>query len=217
MRSSVSPLASRPRWALLLVACAAAGILGGCSSGTQLVDMWKDPTAPSTPIRKMLVVAIRKDPLSRRIWEDGFVTALEKRGVTATPSYNMFPNAAPDTVQIERAVREHEFDGVLLTHRLGATTQTTYVPGYTRLEPVWVRSRWSNAYHTYWREVYEPGYTETDQVVRHRVDVWSTAGGWRLVWSGTTESINPNSSRDVNVQITKLIIPELLTQGVIAR
>jgi hypothetical protein len=141
----------------------------------------------------VLVVALRRDPTSRRVWEDGFVSALEKRGVTATPSYNLFSQAPPDTDEVEGAVRDHAFDGVLFAHRLGATTQSTYVPGYTHLEPVWVKSRWSFDYHSYWAEVHEP------------------------VWSGTTESMNPNSSRDVNAEIAKLIVPELLSQGVIAR
>jgi hypothetical protein len=166
---------------LLLAACIAASILGGCTGGTQLVEMWKDPTASSNPIHKMLVVAVMKNPVSRRIWEDGFVSQLEKRGVTATPSYDPFPNGAPDTLQIEDAVGARGYDGVLFTHREGTQTQTTYVPGYTRLEPVWVRSRWSLNYSTYYREVYEPGYVETDKIVRHRVDIWSTRGDWRLV------------------------------------
>ena len=42
-------------------------------------------------------------------------------------------------------------------------------------------------------------------------------GDWILVWSGTTESMNPSSSVDVNAEIAKLIVPELLAQGVIAR
>jgi len=57
---------------------------------------------------------------------------------------------------------------------------------------------------------------ETDRIVRNRVDVWSTRRNWRLVWSGTTESINPTSSAAVNRQIAKLIVPELLSQGIIA-
>ena len=101
--------------------------------------------------------------------------------------------------------------------RLPTTTQQTYVPGYSRLEPVWVRSRWYGTYHAYWQEVHEPGYVETDQVVRNQVDVWNTADDGRLIWSGTTESINPGSTAEVNSAITKLIVPELLAQGVIAR
>lgn len=217
MPSFVDARSQTHRFTLFLIACAAAGILGGCSAGTQLVDMWRDPTGGSQPIRKMLVVAVRRDPTSRRVWEDGLVSALEKRGVTATPSYNLFAQAPPDTDEVEAAVRDHNFDGILSVHRLPTTTQSTYVPGYTRLEPVWVKSRWSLNYHTYWTEVHEPGYVETDRVLRHRVDVWNTTEDWRMVWSGTTESINPNSSRDVNAQIAKLIVPELLNQGIIAR
>jgi len=201
----------------LMLACVAAGALGGCAPGTQLVDMWRDPTAAQQPIRRMLVVAMRRDETNRRVWEDGFVAALSKRGVNATPSYSLFQAGVPDTADIEAAVRDRSFDGVLFAHRLGSSTQETYVPGYTHYEPVWVRSRWSSDYHTYWAEVHEPGTVETDRIVRHRVDVWNTGANWRLVWSGTTESFNPNSSRDVNRQIAKLIVPELLTQGFVAQ
>jgi len=211
-------LGSRRRGALFLAGCAAAAILGGCSAGgTQLVNMWKDPTASPTPLRRVLVVAVRNNPVSRRIWEDGFVTALAKRGVEATPSYNLFPNAVPDTDAVAVAVRDRDFDGVLVTHRLPTTTQQNYVPGYTHLEPVWVRSRWYGTYHTYWEEVHEPGYVETDRVVRNQVDLWSTVGDGRLIWSGTTESINPSSSAEVNAAIAKLIVPELVAQGLIGR
>ena len=214
---SVDSRVLRRAGALFVFACATAAVLGGCAPSTQLVDMWRDPTAGSQPIRKMLVVAMRREETNRRIWEDGFVSALEKRGVTATPSYDLFQQGVPDTGDIEVAVRDHAFDGVLFAHRIGATTSTTYVPGYTHFEPVWVQSRWSTNYRLYYTEVHEPGYVETDRIVRYRVDVWSTAGEWRLVWSGTTESINPNSGRDVNAQIVKLIVPELLAQGLIAR
>jgi hypothetical protein len=129
-------------------------------------------------------------------WEDGFVSALEKRGVTATPSYNLFSQAPPDTDEIEGAVRDHDFDGVLLVHRLGATIQPTEVPGVPRQ--------------------FGKGGVRLRSVSNDRVDVLSTAGDWVLVWSGTT-SIHPNASRDVNAEIAKRIVPELLSQRVIAR
>jgi hypothetical protein len=216
MIATVLPRMLRRPWPVLLLAVAA-GALAGCAANTQLVDMWRDPAAPRQPIHRVLVVAVRRDETSRRIWEDGFVAQMNKRGVDATPSYAIFQQGVPDTADIEDAVRDRDFDGVLFTHRLGASTQTTYVPGYTRFEPVWVRNRWSYNYHTYWAEVHEPGYVETDRVVRYRVDVWNTGSDWRLVWSGTTESFNPNSSRDVNRSIAKLIVPELEAQGVLAR
>jgi hypothetical protein len=217
MGSSAVSRLLRHRLPLLLLAGVAAGALGGCAANTQLVDMWKDPTAVRQPIHQILVVAMRRDDTSRRIWEDGFVAALNKRGVNATPSYSIFQQGVPDTADIEDAVRQRNFDGVLFAHRLGATTQTTYVPGYTTYEPVWVRSRWSFNYHTAYAEVHQPGYVETDRIVRYRMDLWNTADEWRLIWSGTTESFNPNSSRDVNREIAKLVVPELAAQGLVAR
>jgi len=217
MRSSAVVGSSPSRLRGLLLACAAAGVLGGCAANTQLVDMWRDPTAVRQPIHHMLVVALRRDETSRRIWEDGFVTALGKEGVDATPSYTLFQQGPPDTADIENAVRDRNLDGVLFAHGLGATTQSTYVPGYTHFEPVWVRNRWSYSYHSYYAEVHDPGYVETDRIVRHRVDIWNVSEDWRLVWSGTTESFNPNSGREVNRHIAKLIVPELASQGLIAR
>ena len=64
MFSSVDFRAIRRGSAFLLLACATAGMLGGCAGNTQLVDMWRDPTALSRPIGKMLVVAIRRDETS---------------------------------------------------------------------------------------------------------------------------------------------------------
>ena len=77
---------ARRHLSILALACLAAGALGGCAANTQLVDMWRDPTAVRRPIHRMLVVAIRRDETSRRIWEDGFVAALNKEGVDATPA-----------------------------------------------------------------------------------------------------------------------------------
>ena len=60
------------------------------------------------------------------------------------------------------------------------------------------------------------GYTETEKIVHYQIDVWS-AGGERgtLIWSGTTQSIDPASSRDVSQEISRLIVPELARSGVI--
>ena len=76
---------------------------------------------------------------------------------------------------------------------------------------------WTGFYHTYYHEVYAPGYTETERLVRYQIDVWSTEGqGGRLVWSGTTSTIDPSSGREVNREISKLIVPELKASRMIA-
>jgi hypothetical protein len=193
---------------LLLVAAIA------CSS-TTLVNLWKDPTLPQQPLRNVLVVTLRKDPVSRRLWEDGFVASMRRHGVTATPSYQLFPSAPPDTTSLAEAVRGRGYDALLIAHELSASTETRYVPGYLTAQPVSYISPWTGHYYTYYARVYAPGYVENNLVVRYEADVLMTGNGGRLIWTGTTESVNPASSRSVTREIAHAIVPELVKSGVL--
>jgi hypothetical protein len=44
-----------------------------------------------------MAIAVRNNPVKRRIWEDAFVNELSKNGVNATSSYHLFPDALADT------------------------------------------------------------------------------------------------------------------------
>ncbi len=176
--------------------------------------MWKNPAQPRAPLHSVLVVTLRKSNVTRRIWEDGFVFALKAHGVDATPSYALFPDAAPDTTSLLAAVRDHGFDGVLVAHQLSATTRTRYVPGYMTSEPATYVSPWTGHYYTYFANIYSPGYVQADRVVRYEVELWMTHGVGQLVWSGTTESINPRTSAQVNSEIADVIVPALVKSGV---
>jgi hypothetical protein len=192
----------------------AAGLAAACTS-TSLVNMWRDPGYPQQPLSRILVVTLRKDAVSRRIWEDGFVAALKRHGIDATPSYDLFPRTDPDTTDLLNAVRRRGFDGVLMAHRESATTRTTYVRGYVAVRPVWYRGPWIRHYALFYQRIYSPGYVEINRVVRYEVDVWMTAGDGRLVWSGITASLNPTSSSQVNKEIADQIVPQLLRTGIV--
>jgi hypothetical protein len=47
----------------------------GCAS-SQLSYMWKDPLFKDAPMRNMLIITVKKDPVRRRLWEDGLVSEL---------------------------------------------------------------------------------------------------------------------------------------------
>jgi hypothetical protein len=177
--------------------------------------MWKNPDLPRQPLHSVLVVTLRKSNVARREWEDGFVAALKAHGVDATPSYTLFPNEAPDTSSLVSTVRDHGFDAVLVAHQLSATTQTRYVPGYIGTEPVTYTSPWTGHYYTYFSEIYSPGYVEADRVVRYEAEVWMSRAGGKLIWSATTESINPQSSAQINSEIADVIVPALIKSGVL--
>lgn len=197
-----------------LTAALILGTASGCSS-SKLVNLWKDPERPRRPLANVLVVTLKRAPVARRLWEDTFKGALDDAGVRATPSYELFPAALPDTQQVADAVRKRGYDGVIVVHRLPSETHVQYVPGYATARPVHMGGRWPGVYHTYYVEVHRPGYREVQKVVRYQVDVWNTDEGGRLVWAGTTETLNPGKRGQVRREITKLIVPELAHKGVI--
>ena len=90
-----------------------------CGS-TQLSHSWRDASYTAGPLKKILVVAVRKDQLRRHTWEDGFAAALSWHGVDATPSYRLTAGSLPDTGLIHTLAREGNFDGILLLGRASA-------------------------------------------------------------------------------------------------
>ena len=189
----------------------------GCGSSHQLSNMWKDPEYSRAPMKHVFVIAMKRDAAIRRLWEDDFVRALQERGIAADPSYRYYPKMFPDTSEVIRAVRENGYDGVIVTTKLSDRTKAEFVPGYVHIEPVTGFNPWVNMFYTHYVEVYSPGYTETSTVVRYHTDVWSTLspdGG--MIWTGTSEVIDPSSSEQVRHYVTDMVVPELARQAIIS-
>ena len=177
--------------------------------------MWSDASYTMGPMNTMLVIAVKKNQTSRRIWEDGFAAELARRGVTPTPSYRLFPSEVPDTSQVIAAVKANNYDGVLTVSRLASEMNTTYVPGYVETKPVYGYNELQKKYYTYYEREYHPGFTDSTKIVRHEANVWTTREGGRMIWSGTGEVLDPASSKAVNDEIVNLIIPELEKDGIV--
>jgi len=203
----------RARIFLLALLCGPA-LLDGCSQ-SQMTELWKDPSYNGGTMQKVFAVAVRKDPVRRRIWEDAFVEELKAHGVSAVASYTVFPSDVPDSSQVSNAVREEGCDGVAVSVRLPDTTQETYVSGYTKRESVTVYGPLLNGYSTYWKDVRVPGYTETNRVRRFQVNVWTTQNGGRMIWSATIETPEAAAQESVRDVIQKNIVAELVTAGIL--
>lgn len=187
----------------------------GCTS-SRLTNIWRDSEFRSPPMSNMLITAAKKDPVNRRLWEDEIAATLSARGVTSVPSYRLFADSLPDADQVGAAVRDKKFDGVLFIRRLPTEISTNYVPGPIKREQVTQYDERTQTYSTFYRDVQQSGYTDSSKVVRHEVSVFSTqVEGGRLIWAGTGEMINPSSKEEVRNEITGLIVPELVRQGII--
>jgi hypothetical protein len=181
---------------LFITAIVGVAILGGCGT-TRQTDLWADPSYNAAPMKKILVIAIRKDQLKRRMWEDAIVNEISARvgsGTNAVASYQHFPDDVPDTTAVRAFISEESFDGVLVVAGIIRDSLTTEVPGYTSSESVTRYSERWNAYVIRYEDVYHPGYSETETTLSVRTDLLVPRQNGKLVWSVTSQSVDPSSA-----------------------
>ncbi|MFZ1683843.1 MAG: hypothetical protein WAU88_06885 [Candidatus Zixiibacteriota bacterium] len=181
---------------LALFAIAGIALMTGCGA-TQQGNHWVDPSYHAAPLNKIMVIAVRKDNLRRRMWEDAFVVELNSRSrqeTVAIASYQLFPNDLPDTVEVRRIVKDRDFDGVLVVARAELDTSSSEVVGYTVSEPVTTYSRRWSSYVTRYEDVYHPGYSESEVTVSVRTDLLVPVDDGKLVWSVTSNAVDPASA-----------------------
>jgi hypothetical protein len=181
-----------------------------------MVNVWRDPAVQAPRLDKLLVIAVRTEPIRRRMWEDAFAAELATYGVTATPSYRLYPGAPPDTSQIREALRTNDLNGVLVAHPLPATTESYYVQGHYEAAPAYGYDPYWGRYYHYWHYVHYPGYVESVTTRRQQIDLYMAQNsGGRMVWSATTAVTEPGSSAALKHDVVARVVPVLSRQGII--
>jgi len=207
---------SGPRPRALMPTMVAIAALAGCAA-SQLGNMWVDRTYKTDGFKKVLVIAVRNDPVRRRMWEDGFASGLAAYGVTAQRSYEIWTGALPDTQSVRDEVRKNGYDGVLINQRPPDTAQLTWVQGYSRRESVTRYDPNSGAAYTTWQDVAVPATMDTTAVVNYRTDVWATGPQARMVWSGASQTTDAFSMALIQHQAEALILPEIAKAGLLPK
>ena len=210
------PLLAFPRRLALFPLLSVLALAGCAGPSTSLTNMWRDPQY-GAPMRSMMVMGVMRNPAARRNWEDRMSEELATHHVHAVPSYSLFPGELPDTDAVITGVQREGFDGVMIVHALGTESETHYVPGYVRTVPALGYDHWYGVYYNYYRHIYEPGYVETEQVVRHQIDVYSTGPDGRLVWTGTSESVDPASRDEIRLKVADKVVSELVSARVLSK
>jgi hypothetical protein len=199
------------RHAAVLVGLTLFGALSACVT-TRLVDRWRAPDFTGPPLHKVLVVGVQRDSGRRRVWEDAMVQAMRSEHIQAIPSYQRFPDKAPSAEELAAAASQDTFDGVLATHFVSGGQRNYWMPGYAGIGFGW---RWR--YYGYWDSVYGPGYVETEYRADFQTDVFTVApNGGKLIWTGITRSIDLNSIQSTTSQISHVLVPDLIHEGILA-
>jgi hypothetical protein len=201
-----------------LIILGSISLLFGCGASTKLEKSWADPSFNSSmkPFTKILVIAPLRDENSQRIAEDKIVLSF-KEGVTGVQSYSYLqPNDTAITF-VESKLKKDGFDGIILMRLTTVEKSMTYNPGtsYGGYYGGYYGYR-GYGYGGYYGAGYSPGYYSEDKTFLVETNFYSISDR-KLLWSGTTSSLNPSSLNKTMDQIIYTIKYELQKKGLIKK
>ena len=191
----------------LLIPLSLIGLLFACAS-TKLEKSWIDPSfnATTKPFTKVLIIAPLKDAASQRTAEDKIAKAL-KPGVGVQSYTYLSPNDTVKNVVDSRLLKDG-FDGIIVMHLKEVEKSTDYVQGS------YYGGYGYRGYYGYGS--YSPGYYTENKTFMVETNFYSIRDN-KLIWSGTTSSLNPTSFNQTMDEIIYAIRSELQKKGVLKK
>jgi len=186
-------------------------LFNSCSS-TKLVSSWRNPesTVDTKKLKQVWVMCLVKDETTRRVAEDELASRMP--GVFM-PTYNKFPSSMlknnPDQVNSE--VLKSGYDGIVIMRLVSKDKATSYVPGNS---PSYYGG-WYGYYGYAAPYYYDPGYYRTDEYYTVETNVY-TLNPDKLIWTGMTETVNPNSVQTTIKEIADAINFQMKKEGFLA-
>lgn len=207
----------------LCICIVAVSALAACSkTTTNISQSYRNPGYEQTVFNKLFVIGVAENQESRQAFEDAFAKAIADEGGGAQASWGLLPQSTQlEEEQIRAALEGGNFDGVLITRLLSVDKDQEYTPGSTYNNP---RTRYYQGggygygfygfYGTTYAQVHEPGYFETSTTFRLETNLYSLATNG-LVWTGQSETVNPESIPDARGSMTAAVAKKLKEEKLI--
>jgi len=185
-------------------------LLFACTPATQLVNTWVDPSLTAEtvkPFTNVLVIARIKDATSNRVAEDKIVAKLK---MPASPSYAFLLPSDTNTVAVDEKLKKAGFDGLIAMRLTEVNESLNYQQGSGGYYGGYYGGR-PGGYYGYYGT---PGYYTQDKTFYVETSIFSLVTG-KLMWSGTTASMNPTQLDKTLDEIIYAIRTDLTKRGLI--
>ena len=197
-----------------------AWLLASCAS-TQMTSVWRDSQYTGGPLKKIAIIVVNKDDLIRRMVEDETARSLAGGTTQVVPSYTVLEKLEKDHNAIRNTLLAHGFDGALVGRLAAIVKDETYRPPATYAAfggPYLGAGPYFGTFGGYYgyayTTAYDPGYTRVDTRVVVETILYKLPES-KPIWTGTTESMNPNSREDLVEKIGRLVGKELRSEKLI--
>jgi hypothetical protein len=196
-----------------------------CGGGTKFVGTWVNPEYQGATVDDVLVIGVGKDQVARGMYESALASHLQESGVTAHQSITVLPTADMLTKeQVVAIIQDKGIEGVIVTRVIDVQETEEYVPPSTTVYsgpgygyPSYGRPYYGS-YYGYYSQSYEVthtgGYTYTNVTVTLETNLYD-ASDESIVWSGRSETFNPNEVGDIIKPTAKMVVDQLIDEGLI--
>lgn len=201
----------------LLLPLSLIGLMFACGPSTKLEKSWIDPSfnANMQPITKVLVIAPLRDENSQRIAEDKIVKKL--KGTTGVQSYTYLSPADTAITLVESKLKKDGIEGIILMRLTTVEKSLTYNQGsYSGGYYGGYYGYRGYGYRGYYGGGYAPGYYSEDKTFLVETNFYRVSDR-KLLWSGTTSTLNPTSLENTLDEIIYTIQYELQKKGLIKK
>ncbi len=189
-----------------------------CGPTTEIIGEWSEDEYKTGSIDKLLVLGIvdQKKPLLKRKFEDGLVDAFNGSGIDAVASMDYMPyDEIIDSTTFEKYFSDLKLDAVLVSRLVGVDKERKVKAGYAYVIPY-------NSYYGFYGHYYaavqyanSSSYLSKNVVVVLETNLYETKDK-KLIWSGISETIDPDKASDVIKSLGAVLADKLSSEGFLA-
>jgi hypothetical protein len=189
-----------------------------CGSTTEIIGEWSEDEYKTGSIDKLLILGIvdQKKPLLKRKFEDGLVDAFNGSGIDAVASMDYMPyDEIIDSTTFEKYFSDLKLDAVLVSRLVGVDKERKVKAGYAYVIPY-------NSYYGFYGHYYaavqyanSSSYLSKNVVVVLETNLYETKDK-KLIWSGISETIDPDKASDVIKSLGAVLADKLSSEGFLA-
>jgi hypothetical protein len=174
-----------------------------------LKNSWRDPDYKGPPLKKIMVVGVSNQAVTRRTYEDQFVAQLKAAGVDGVQSYLFMPqDGKAEEGMVKEAVQKAGADGALVTRLVRVDVNTQVTPAYP------AGAGFYGGYAGAWGGYYEPAMVTTTDTLVLDTSLYGVNDSV-LLWSATTQTFAPSDLKKDIDGFAKVIIDALKKQKLI--
>ncbi len=180
-----------------------------CNTTTKIVHSWRDPDVSIDTMRskKFVFAALIKNDNIRRRTEDLMTIYFPKKAI---PSYKeLNTDTLGSSLEFyNEQLKNRGFDAVVILRLVHVDKTHPYVHG---IYPAYYNN-WKDFYNYAWHSYYNPGTYVVQKTYFVEVNVYSLLRN-KLVWSGTTSTINPSGSDNLFDNVITTISDKMKQEG----